>query len=219
MSGKGSSCRNSAPCRTPEPLKAPALRNGLLKACKEAGVPPTTLTGLRRTFAVRQLEGGMDYGELAKTLDQKNDRTFRALYRALVSSQTKDRLEQTQLASRKVRQAPKHIRKAEKDPEIRTLEDKIETRKRELKEALDSLEGDLEILRQFRKSGGQAREAFYAFVEKVLGDDKDGKLLVEYLRCNLRVAAMPSRERLSAQAIRRRVTRGFSKLTARLDQL
>ena len=44
-------------------------------------------------------------------------------------------------------------------------------------------------------------------------------MLVEYLRCNMRVAAMPSRKDLTVQAIRSRIARGFAKLNERLDQI
>ena len=66
---------------------------------------------------------------------------------------------------------------------------------------------------------GKAREGFYRFVEKVLGDDRDGKMLVEYLRCNMRVADMPSRKEVTVQTIRARVARGFEKLGARLEEI
>ena len=57
------------------------------------------------------------------------------------------------------------------------------------------------------------------FIEKVLGDDKDGKYLIEYLRCNMRVAEMPLLNETTVQAIRRRVSHGFEKLNARLEEI
>ena len=48
---------------------------------------------------------------------------------------------------------------------------------------------------------------------------QDGKMLVEYLRCNMRVAAMPSQKDVCVQTIRARVARGFAKLTERLDAI
>lgn len=63
------------------------------------------------------------------------------------------------------------------------------------------------------------RRRLYRFIEKVLGDDKDGKYLVEYLRCNMRVASMPLLQKTTPQAIRRRVAHGFEKLINRLDVL
>ena len=66
---------------------------------------------------------------------------------------------------------------------------------------------------------GANREGLYSFIEKVMGDDKDGQYLVEYLRCNMRVADMPLLKKTTVQAIRRRVTHGFEKLSARLDEI
>ena len=43
--------------------------------------------------------------------------------------------------------------------------------------------------------------------------------LVEYLRCNMRVAEMPLLKVTTPQAIRRRVTHGFEKLNARLSEI
>lgn len=53
----------------------------------------------------------------------------------------------------------------------------------------------------------------------MLGDDKDGRFLVEYLRCNMRVAEMPLLKVTTVQAIRRRVTHGFEKLNRRLEEI
>ena len=44
-------------------------------------------------------------------------------------------------------------------------------------------------------------------------------MLVEYLRCNMRVAAMPSQKDVCVQTIRTRIARGFAKLTERLDAI
>ena len=92
----------------------------------------------------------------------------------------------------------------------------------ELRSELESLEGDLAIIRSLRNSDcvqGANRQGLYSFIEKVLGDDKDGRYLVEYLRCNMRVADMPLLKVTTVQAIRRRVTHGFEKLSARLDEI
>ena len=62
------------------------------------------------------------------------------------------------------------------------------------------------------------REGLYRLIETLLGDDRDGKMLVEYLRSNMRVSEMPSRGEFTAQTIRRRVVRGFEKLCARLEE-
>ena len=59
----------------------------------------------------------------------------------------------------------------------------------------------------------------YSFIEKVLGDDKDGQFLIEYLRYNMRVAEMPLLKVTTVQAIRRRVTHGFEKLNKRLEEI
>ena len=85
------------------------------------------------------------------------------------------------------------------------------------------MEGDWEIIYTLRRSNlaglGRPREGLYQFVEKVLRDDRDGKMLVEYLRCNMRVANMPSKKDVTVQTIRSRVARGFAKLTERLDAI
>lgn len=133
-----------------------------------------------------------------------------------------ERLERERFESRKQRVAPEHINKGERDPESTPYRIKIERRRQELKDDLESLEGDLAIIRSLRYSDcvqGANRQALYAFIEKVLGDDKDGKFLTEYLHCNMRVADMPLRKETTVQAIRRRVTHGFEKLSARLDEI
>ena len=132
------------------------------------------------------------------------------------------RLEQERLIGRKVRVAPEHVNKGPADPKSALYRQKIEKRREELKKELDALEGDLAILRTLRNADcvqGQAREGFYRFIEKVLGDDKDGRYLTEYLRHNMRIADMPLLETTTPQTIRRRVARGFEKLSARLDAI
>lgn len=207
----------------PEPVSAWALRDSFLRVLQALGLPEMPLSDLRRTFAVRCLEQGMGYIQLGEVLGQENTTNFRALYRELVSPETRERLEREWVDSRKVRQAPSSIRPPEKDPTVRRLEEAVEARKKQLKETLANLEGDLAIIRTLRNSDlptqGKAREGFYRFVEKVLGDDRDGKMLVEYLRCNMRVADMPSRKEVTVQTIRARVARGFEKLGARLEEI
>ena len=99
---------------------------------------------------------------------------------------------------------------------------KLEKRRQELKDELEALEGDLAIIRSLRNSDcvqGANRQGLYSFIEKVLGDDKDGQYLIEYLRCNMRVAEMPLLKVTTVQAIRRRVTHGFEKLNKRLEEI
>ena len=113
----------------------------------------------------------------------------------------------------------------EKDYDVAILEEKIAKRKEQLKYELDNLEFDLDIIRTLRNSDcvqGKAREGLYQFVEKVLGpDDKDGQYLVEYMRCNMRVATMPLRVNnvTTVQAIRSRVSHGFAKLCRRMEEV
>lgn len=207
----------------PKPVAAYALRDRFMHVLQELGLKDMPLSDLRRTFAVRALENGMGFEELSRILGQKNSRNFRALFRDLVTPETRERLDKDLLANRKVRQAPTTIRPPEKDSEIRELEAKVDARKKQLKETLANLEGDLEIIHALRSSGLQTtsapREGLSRFVEKVLGDDRDGRMLVEYLRSNMRVASMPSRQEVTVQTIRARVGRGFAKLAARLDEI
>lgn len=192
---------------------------------QELGFPELSAMDLRRTFAVHTLENGMGYEQLGQVLGQENSTNFRSLYRELVSPETRGRLEQELLATRKPRQAPEHIDHIGPDlsPEVVALRQKVEAKKRQLQETLDSLEGDLEIIHTLRNNDlhapGRPREGLYRFIEKVLGEDRDGQMLVEYLRCNMRVADMPSRKEVSVQAIRSRIARGFAKLNARLDEI
>ena len=204
----------------------PGALNPILKRMtRELHLPSLTPLDLRRTFAVHCLENGMSYDQLAKKLGLKNDRNFRAGYRELVSPETKERLEEELLAARKPRQAPEHTNCIGPDlsPEVVALRQKVEAKKQQLNETLASLEGDLEIVHTLRRSNlaglGRPREGLYQFIEKVLGDDRDGKMMVEYLRCNMRVADMPSQKDVCVQTIRSRVARGFAKLIKRLDSI
>lgn len=211
----------------PKPASAYAIRDNFVRALKELNLPDMSLSDLRRTFAVHCLESGMNYEKLSKILGQKNSTSFRAYFRELVSPETRERLELELLASRKVREAPEHTNCIGPDlsPEVVALRQKVEAKKKQLNETLAALEGDLEIIHTLRNSdvpgpgAGRPREGLYKFIEKVLGDDRDGKMLVEYLRCNMRVAAMPSQNDVCVQTIRARVARGFAKLTERLDAI
>lgn len=204
---------------------AGALNPILKRMTRELHLPSMTPLDLRRTFAVHCLENGMSYDQLAKKLGLKNGRNFRAGYRELVSLETRERLEEELLAARKPRQAPEHIDCIGPDlsPEVVALRQKVEAKKQQLNETLAALEGDLEIVHTLRRSNlaglGRPREGLYQFIEKVLGDDRDGKMLVEYLRCNMRVADMPSQKDVCVQTIRSRVARGFAKLNKRLDAI
>lgn len=209
----------------PKPPSAYAIRDNFVRALKELNLPDMPLSDLRRSFAVHSLEGGMGYEKLSKILGQKNSRNFRAIFRDLVSPETRERLDQETLAARKVREAPEHTNCIGPDlsPEVVALRQKVEAKKKQLNETLAALDGDLEIVHTLRRSNlaglGRPREGLYKFIEKVLGDDRDGKMLVEYLRCNMRVADMPSQKAVTVQTIRSRVARGFEKLTARLDDI
>ena len=204
---------------------AGALSPTLKRMTRELHLPTMSPLDLRRTFAVHCLESGMSYDQLAKKLGLKNDRNFRAGYRELVTPETRERLEEELLAARKPRQAPEHTNCIGPDlsPEVVALRQKVEAKKQQLNETLSALEGDLEIVHTLRRSNlaglGRPREGLYQFIEKVLGDDRDGKMLVEYLRCNMRVADMPSQKDVCVQTIRSRVARGFAKLIERLDAI
>lgn len=207
---------------TPTPCKLSSLETRFRNVIRFLGLPHISPKDLRHTYAVRCIEGGMSYEELSKRLGLDNGFSFRDTYRELVSEDQKDRLERERFESRKVRVAPAHIAAPEKDPEIEGLKAKIEEKRKELKAELEALEGDLQIIHTLRNSDcvqGSCRGGLYSLIEKVLGDDKDGKYLVEYLRCNMRVASMPLAKVTTVQAIRRRVTHGFEKLTARIDDL
>ncbi len=88
----------------------------------------------------------MSYETLSEILGQKNSPNFRYLFRGLVSGETRDRLDAEVLASRKEFVSPKFHRSPEKDPELRLLEERVESRKKQLKDTLAHLEGDLEII-------------------------------------------------------------------------
>lgn len=209
----------------PKPASPYAIRDNFIRVLKELNLPDMPFSDLRRTFAVHCLEGGMSYEKLSKVLDQKNSTVFRAYYRELVSPETRERLDDELLAARKPRQAPEHINNIGPDlsPEVVALRQKVEAKKKQLNETLAALNGDLEIVHTLRKSNlaglGRPREGLYQFIEKVLGDDRDGKMLVEYLRCNMRVADMPSQKDVTVQTIRSRIYRGFAKLNARLEEI
>ena len=211
----------------PKPASPYAIRNNFVRVLKELNLPDMPLSDLRHTFAVHCLEGGMGYEKLSEVLGQKNSRNFRAYFRELVSSETRERLEQELLTTRKVREAPEHTNCIGPDlsPEVVALRQKVEAKKKQLNDTLADLEGDLKIIHTLKNSNvpgpgaGGPREGLYKFVEKVLGDDRDGKMLVEYLRCNMRVADMPSQKDVCVQTIRSRVVRGFAKLTERLDAI
>ena len=209
----------------PKPASPYAIRDNFIRVLKELNLPEMPLSDLRRTFAVHCLEGGMGYEKLSEVLGQKNSTVFRAYYRELVSPETRERLEQEMLEARKPRQAPEHTNCIGPDlsPEVVALRQKVEAKKKQLNETLAALEGDLEIIHTLRRSNlaglGRPREGMYQFIEKVLGDDRDGKMLVEYLRCNMRVADMPSQKVCTVQTIRSRVARGFAKLMERLDAI
>ena len=211
----------------PKPASRCAFREAFRNVLQELNLPEMPISDLRRTFAVHCLENGMGYEELSKILGQKNGRNFRVIWQDLVSAETRERLEQETLAARKIRQAPEHINNIGPDlsPEVVALRQKVEAKKKQLNETLAALEGDMEIIHTLRNNDvpgpgpGRPREGLYNFVEKVLGDDRDGKMLVEYLRCNMRVAAMPSQKDVCVQTIRARVARGFAKLTERLDAI
>lgn len=207
---------------TPKPRQRESIENRWRKIVVELLLPPMSLMDLRHTYAVRCIEGGMDYETLSKQLGIENGGTFRRMYRNLVSEEERERLERERFESRKVRIPPKHLDKGPRDPESTPYRQKIEKRREELKTELESLEGDLAIIRALRYSDcvqGANRQGLYSFIEKVLGDDKDGKYLVEYLRCNMRVAEMPLLKVTTVQAIRRRVTHGFEKLNKRLEEI
>lgn len=189
---------------------------------RDLQLPPMSPTSLRHTFAVRAIGSGWDYDTLSRQLGVENGPSFRSFYGDLVPAEQKERLDRERLESRKVRQAPSSVNSHPVDEESSEYRRKIALRREELKAELESLEGDLAIVRALRNADGlqgQARRGLYELIEKLLGDDKDGRYLVEYLRCNMRVADMPLRRETSAQAIRRHVSSGFRKLAARIEEL
>ena len=200
------------------------LENRFRGIIKEQLLPAMSPTCLRHTYAVRCIKAGLDYDSLSKRLGLENGSSFRRLYRSLVPDEQVQRLERERLENRKPRRAPEHLNRPRMadDAALSKLQQRVEAKKKELQQVLDCLEGDLRIINALRNSDcvqGAGRQALYNFIEKVLGDDKDGKYLVEYLRCNMRVAEMPLLKVTTPQAIRRRVTHGFEKLSARLDEI
>ena len=207
---------------TPKPRQRAALESRWRKIVDELLLEPMSLMELRHTYVVRCIEAGLDYETISKRIGVINGGTFRRFYRSIVPSEQAERLERERFENRKVRQAPTSRRPNEKDPDVEVLVEKVEDRKKRLRQTLDCLEGDLAIINALRYSDcvqGANRQGLYSFVEKVLGDDKDGKFLVEYLRCNMRVAEMPLLKVTTVQAIRRRVTHGFEKLNSRLEEI
>ena len=205
-----------------KPRNKEALESRWRKIVVELLLPGLTLTDLRHTYAVRCIEAGMDYETLASNLGVDNSSTFRQMYRELVPEEQRSRLEQERFDARKVRVAPEHRSAGPKDPEATPYRLKLDKRRAELQQELEALEGDLAIIKSLRYSDcvqGATRQGLYSFIEKVLGEDKDGQYLVEYLRCNMRVAEMPLLKVTTPQAIRRRVTHGFEKLNARLSEI
>ena len=205
-----------------QPPKRAAIEARWRKIADTLLLPDVTLNDLRHSFAVKQLESGKSYDEVSRQLGVDNSRWFRAFYRDLVSADERERLEKAHLDARKERIAPEHINRPSLDEESSEYREKILKRREELRLELESLEGDLAIIRSLRNSDcvqGANRQGLYSFIEKVLGEDKDGKFLVEYLRCNMRVADMPLLATTTPQAIRRRVTHGFQKLSARLEEI
>lgn len=205
-----------------KPGSTQVLRARLLKAAGELILPPLTINDLRRTYGVHRLEKGMSLEELACKTGVDYNKFFRSTYFPLVTPETRARLEKETLEARKTRQAPEHLNWPEKDAELTALEAKYAARKAELKEMVDNLEGDLAIIQMLRKNDctpGANREGLYQLIEKVMAGDRDGEFLIQYLRCNMRVEDMPLRQGTTVQLVRRHVTKGFEKLTARIDQL
>ncbi len=208
-----------------KPVTRASLGDRFRKIVRSLDLPSMPPTALRHTWAMRRIEEGMDYETLSKQLGVDNTGLFRNFYRNLADDTQKERLEREHAAARKVRTPGKTRTPSEPDPQIENIQSKIELRRRQLQQTLDNLEGDLQIIRALRNSDGvqgQAREGLYRLVETLLGpDDKDGRYLVEYLRCNMRVASMPTRTSGTAtvQTIRRRVARGFEKLCRRFEEL
>lgn len=204
-----------------------AIEQRWRKVVDELLLERISLMELRHTYVVRCIEAGMDYESLSRRIGVENGGAFRRFYRGLVSEEDAQRLEREHVAGRKPRKVPEHTAHLGPDayPEVVEVRKKIEAKKAELQYVLDNLDFDLDIIKTLRNSDcvqGQAREGLYNFVEKALGpDDKDGQYLVEYLRYNMRVAAMPLRVNnvTTVQAIRRRVSHGFAKLCRRIDEI
>ncbi len=196
---------------TPEPLQRTSLENRWRTLIRQLMLPPLPLTNLRHTYGVRCLETGMDFQTLAEKLGVRNSSEFRAQYKDLVSLE----------AARRRPEAPRG-QATKETPSVRELARKVDERKKRLQQTLDCLEADEKIIQSLRYSDcvqGATRQGLYNLIEKVLEGDKDGQYLVEYLRCNMRVAEMPLLKVTTPQAIRRRVTHGWEKLQARLEAL
>ena len=203
------------------------LRGRLLKVLDELLLPPIRLSDLRHTYAVRALEAGTSYQQLAKALGLQDSREVKKYYEGFLAPDVRAACEKEYTDAFLPKVWPRHIEHLGPDqyPEAVEIRKKIDAKKKELQFVLDNLEGDLEIINTLRNADGvqgKAREGFYQFVEKALGPgDKDGQYLVEYLRSNMRVAAMPLRVNniTTVQAIRRRVAHGFAKLCRRLEEM
>ncbi|MBP5559556.1 MAG: site-specific integrase [Bacteroidales bacterium] len=208
-------------------LAASGMRTRLVRVIDEMMLPWIRVSDLRRCYAVRCLENGMTYRDLARNLGLKDVRDVRDYYAELLPPEIRDAREKEYQESFNPRKQPEHINHPGPDsyPEAVEIRKKIEAKKAELQYVLDNIEFDLDIVNTLRNSDGvqgKAREGLYQFVEKVLGpNDKDGQYLVEYMRYNMRVATMPLRVNnvATVQAIRRRVSHGFEKLCKRLDEI
>ena len=211
----------------PRQMAPAGLHGRLERVLDELLLPPIRLSDLRHCYGVRRLEAGTTYRQLAQELGLSDARYVRSYYGALLSPEVRAAREKEYTDAFQPPQWPAHKAHPGPDghPEVVAIRKKIEAKKQELQYELDNLAFDLDIIKALRNADGvqgPAREGFYKLVEKLLGpDDKDGQYLVEYLRSNMRVAAMPLRvnQVASVQAIRRRVAHGFEKLCRRLDQL
>ena len=188
---------------------------------EELGLPVMDTTDLRHNYVCRRLEEGASVRELNEELGTSTPSYFKQFYGPFLSPATRQRLEDE---ARRNRHAPnpKPTPEEKDEQDAVRLQRKRDERKAELKAEIEALEGDLAIIRGLRYSDcvqGANRQGLYAFIEKVLGDDKDGQYLIEYLRCNMRVADMPLLKVTTVQSIRHRVTHGFEKLNRRLDEI
>lgn len=222
-----------------KPLLPSGLRSRLGRIVQELLLPPVRLSDLRRTYAVRCLESGVSYRELAARLGVVDVRKLREYYTDLLPQEVLEEREKEYLGSGQAKRQDSNMNSsgrggrksvqglpgADSRQEIDDVRQRIEAKKAELQFTLDNLEFDLGIINSLRNADGvqgQAREGLYRFIEKALGPkDKDGQYLVEYLRSNMRVASMPLRINnvTTVQAIRRRVAHGFEKLCRRIDEL
>ena len=188
---------------------------------EELGLPVMDSSDLRHNYILRRLEEGASVRELNDELGTTTPSYYKKFYGPYLSPATRQRLEGEAERNRHAPN-PKPGPEEKDAQELARLQRKRDERKAELKAEIDALEGDLAIIRSLRYSDcvqGANRQGLYAFIEKVLGDDKDGQYLVEYLRCNMRVADMPLLKETTVQSIRHRVTHGFEKLNRRLDEI